>query len=169
MHAPEVLFLDEPSTGLDPQSRLFLHDCVRRLRDRGVTVVLTTHDMDEAESLSDRVGIVDHGRLLALDTPRALTAALPGGATITAQVRVAPEAAAAIAAALTELPGADAVDHDASSGEFRVRTQKDPTALLPDVLRTVVDRGEGADLTDLSVARPSLRDVFISLTGRELR
>ncbi|MGW3041129.1 ABC transporter ATP-binding protein [Kitasatospora sp. NPDC001159] len=169
MHAPEVLFLDEPSTGLDPQSRLFLHERIRELRDRGVTVVLTTHDMDEAESLSDRVGIVDHGRLLALDTPRALTAALPGGATITAQARVTQESADTIAAALAELPGADAVEHDASSGCFRVRTEKDPATLLPDVLRTVVDRGEGADLVDLSVARPSLRDVFISLTGRELR
>src|SRR5882757_5984184 len=66
MHRPEVLFLDEPATGLDPQARLFVHDRVRVLREEGVTVVLTTHDMDEAAKLSDRVGIVDHGRLLAL-------------------------------------------------------------------------------------------------------
>lgn len=65
MHRPEVLFLDEPSTGLDPQARLFVHDRVRALREEGVTVVLTTHDMDEAAKLSDRVGIVDHGRMLA--------------------------------------------------------------------------------------------------------
>ncbi|WP_037604492.1 ABC transporter ATP-binding protein [Streptacidiphilus rugosus] len=169
MHAPEVLFLDEPSTGLDPQSRLFLHERIRELRDRGVTVVLTTHDMDEAESLSDRIGIVDHGRLLALDTPRALTGALPGGATILAQAHVASDAATAVVAALAELPGVEAVEHDAAAGRFRVRTEKDPSALLPDVLRTVVDRGAGAELVDLSVARPSLRDVFISLTGRELR
>jgi ABC-2 type transport system ATP-binding protein len=175
MHAPKVLFLDEPSTGLDPQSRLFLHERIRELRDRGVTVVLTTHDMDEAESLSDRVGIVDRGRLLALDTPRALTAALPGGTTITAQVRGADVPADKIVAALAELPGAGAAEHDPAPREtgtvgsqyFRVRTDKDPSVLLPDVLRTLLD--QGAEPVGLSMARPSLQDVFISLTGRELR
>jgi ABC-2 type transport system ATP-binding protein len=175
MHAPRVLFLDEPSTGLDPQSRLFLHERIRELRDRGVTVVLTTHDMDEAESLSDRIGIVDHGRLLALDTPRALTEALPGGTTITAQVCGAHRPTAEVLAALSELPGATTAEHEApapgsapgGSGCFRVRTEKDPSVLLPDVLRTVVDGG--FQLVDLSIARPSLRDVFIDLTGRELR
>ncbi|HKA69304.1 MAG TPA: ATP-binding cassette domain-containing protein [Actinomycetes bacterium] len=78
MHEPEVLFLDEPTTGLDPQARLFVWDRIRELRERGVTVVLTTHDMDEAADLADRVGIVDHGRLLALDTPEALTRGLTG-------------------------------------------------------------------------------------------
>ncbi|WP_316774198.1 ABC transporter ATP-binding protein [Streptomyces sasae] len=183
MHAPKVLFLDEPSTGLDPQSRLFLHERIRELRERGVTVVLTTHDMEEAESLSDRVGIVDRGRLLALDTPRALTEALPGGTTITAQVRGTDlpaeraESAEKIVAALTQLPGVGAAEHDpalrgtgtaAGAGQcFRVRTDKDPAALLPDVLRTLVDHG--AEPVGLSMARPSLQDVFISLTGRELR
>ncbi|MFJ5306829.1 ABC transporter ATP-binding protein [Streptomyces sp. NPDC088350] len=180
MHAPRVLFLDEPSTGLDPQSRLFLHERVRELRERGVTVVLTTHDMEEAESLADRVGIVDHGRLLALDTPRALTETLRGGTTITARVRGADGAAAEkIVAALTELPAAVAVEHDpappgtaADAGGgvgqcFRVRTDKDPSVLLPDVLRTLLD--QGAEPVGVSMARPSLQDVFISLTGRELR
>ncbi len=175
MHAPEVLFLDEPSTGLDPQSRLFLHERIRELRDRGVTVVLTTHDMDEAESLSDRIGIVDHGRLLALDTPGALTGALPGGTVITARVSGEQVPADTIVAALTELPGAGAAEHEASPREagtgfghcFRVRTEKDPSVLLPEVLRIIVD--QGAELVDLSIARPSLQDVFISLTGRELR
>ena len=82
MHAPQVVFLDEPSTGLDPQARLFVWDRVRELRDGGVTVVITTHDMDEAAALADRVGIMDHGRLLALDTPAALTRSLPGSATL---------------------------------------------------------------------------------------
>ncbi|MFJ9541268.1 ABC transporter ATP-binding protein [Streptomyces sp. NPDC101225] len=182
MHAPKVLFLDEPSTGLDPQSRLFLHERIRELRERGVTVVLTTHDMEEAENLADRVGIVDHGRLLALDTPGALTDALPGGTTITAQVRGTDGTAAEkIVTALTELPGAGDVEHDpaprgtgadggpgAGPGQcFRVRTDKDPSALLPDVLRTLLD--QGAEPVGLSMARPTLQDVFISLTGRELR
>ena len=82
MHAPEVLFLDEPSTGLDPAARLFLWDRLRELRDRGVTLVLTTHDMDEAAELADRVGIMDHGKLLALDTPEALMRSVPGGTTL---------------------------------------------------------------------------------------
>ena len=69
MHRPKVLFLDEPSTGLDPQARLFVHERVAALHADGVTVVLTTHDMDEAAKLCDRVGIVDHGKLLTLDTP----------------------------------------------------------------------------------------------------
>jgi ABC-2 type transport system ATP-binding protein len=78
MHEPPVLFLDEPTTGLDPQARLFVWERIRDLRSRGVTIVLTTHDMDEAADLADRVGIVDHGRLLALDTPAALTRGLTG-------------------------------------------------------------------------------------------
>ena len=82
MHRPDVLFLDEPSTGLDPQARLFVWDRVRELRAGGVTIMLTTHDMDEASALCDRVGIVDHGRLLALDTPAALTAALGAGSSL---------------------------------------------------------------------------------------
>ena len=165
MHSPMVLFLDEPSTGLDPQSRIFLHERIRDLRERGVTVVLTTHDMTEAESLSDRVGIVDHGRLLALDTPRALTESLAGGTTITARVSGVNVPGDRIVDALTALPEADSVEHDGRT--FRVRTEKDPAVLLPDVVRAIVDHG--AELADLSIARPSLQDVFISLTGRELR
>ncbi|MFJ9629551.1 ABC transporter ATP-binding protein [Streptomyces sp. NPDC101175] len=175
MHAPEVLFLDEPSTGLDPQSRLFLHERIRELRERGVTVVLTTHDMEEAEGLCDRVGIVDHGRLLALDTPRALTEALGGGATISAQARGTDLPAERIVTALRELPGVGTVECDPAPGgtavdtgrRFRLRTDKDPAVLLPDVLRTLLD--QRAEPVGLSMARPSLQDVFINLTGRELR
>src|SRR3712207_7512273 len=89
MHAQQVIFLDEPSTGLDPQARLFVWDRVRELQDGGVTVVLTTHDMDEAAALTDRVGIMDHGKLLALDTPAALTRSLPGSATLDIDVETA--------------------------------------------------------------------------------
>jgi ABC-2 type transport system ATP-binding protein len=78
IHEPEVLFLDEPTTGLDPQARLFVWDRIGDLRRRGVTIMLTTHDMDEAAELCDRVGIVDHGKLLALDTPEALTRGVTG-------------------------------------------------------------------------------------------
>ena len=70
MHEPQVLFLDEPTTGLDPAARLFVWDRLRELKERGVTLVLTTHDMHEAAALADRVAIMDHGKLLAIDTPR---------------------------------------------------------------------------------------------------
>ena len=82
MHEPQVLFLDEPTTGLDPAARLFVWDRLRELRDRGVTLILTTHDMHEAATLADRVGIMDHGKLLALDTPEALIRSLPGSSTL---------------------------------------------------------------------------------------
>ena len=82
IHDPDVLFLDEPTTGLDPQARLFVWDRIRELRASGRTLLLTTHDMDEAAELADRVGIIDHGRLLALDTPQALTRTLPGSSTV---------------------------------------------------------------------------------------
>ena len=111
MHAPQVIFLDEPSTGLDPQARLFVWDRVRELRDGGVTVVLTTHDMDEAAALTDRVGIMDHGKLLALDTPSALTRSLPGSATLDVDVeRAADDTDDAVLAALAELPAAERVE-----------------------------------------------------------
>src|SRR5205085_9236774 len=82
MHQPLVLFLDEPTTGLDPAARLFVWDRLRELEARGVTVVLTTHDMQEAATLAGRVGIMDHGHLLALDTPEALMRSLPGRTTL---------------------------------------------------------------------------------------
>ena len=118
MHSPEVLFLDEPSTGLDPAARLFVWDRVRELQERKVTVVLTTHDMDEASQLSDRVGIMDHGRLLALDTPDALTRSLPGSSTLdVAAAGVPPESAAELLVALAGLEGverAEPVDDSAN-------------------------------------------------------
>src|SRR6266581_7327590 len=86
MHAPVVLFLDEPSTGLDPAARLFVWDRIRELQAAGTTIVLTTHDMDEAAALADRVGIMDRGELLALDTPKALIQQLPGERTLDVSV-----------------------------------------------------------------------------------
>jgi ABC-2 type transport system ATP-binding protein len=108
MHEPEVLFLDEPTTGLDPQSRLFVWDRVREMRERGVTIVLTTHDMDEASTLSDRVGIVDHGKLLALDTPEALTRGLTGQSVL--ELTVTPATGDDADAMLKELTKVDGVE-----------------------------------------------------------
>ena len=114
MHRPEVLFLDEPTTGLDPQSRLFVWDRVRELNAEGLSVVLTTHDMDEAESMCGRVAIVDHGHLLALDRPAALKALVPGHRALEVHVVFAPDAAvqgtAVLLARLASLPGVAGVE-----------------------------------------------------------
>ena len=103
MHAPRVLFLDEPTTGLDPAARLFVWDRLRELRDSDVTLVLTTHDMDEAALLADRVGIMDHGHLLALDTPEALMRSLEGEGTL--ELAADGPADGAVVAALAALDG----------------------------------------------------------------
>jgi ABC-2 type transport system ATP-binding protein len=108
IHEPEVLFLDEPTTGLDPQARLFVWDRIRELRERGVTIVLTTHDMDEAAELTDRVGIVDHGRLLALDPPGALVRGLSGQSVL--ELTVLPGEADSVDALIDALVEIDGVD-----------------------------------------------------------
>src|SRR5688500_18551836 len=170
MHSPEVIFLDEPSTGLDPQARLFVWDRVRELRDGGVTVVLTTHDMDEAAELTDRVGIMDHGRLLALDTPSALTRSLPGSATLDVDVeRAAEDTDDGVLTALAALPAAERVEPVADAGGLRARIylSGDAAALVGPVSDTLTARK--ARLTGVRIGEPSLEDVFLSLTGRELR
>ncbi|RZS44430.1 ABC-2 type transport system ATP-binding protein [Herbihabitans rhizosphaerae] len=173
MHRPKVLFLDEPSTGLDPQARLFVHDRITDLRADGVTVVLTTHDMDEAAKLCDRVGIVDHGKLLALDTPAALTRSLPGSTTVGVTVSLAGVQPEAVADALSTVDGVERVEEVADgpstsdSGQFRLYTESEPAVALPLVLKVL--SGLSCDVTDLSIGTPSLEDVFIHLTGRELR
>jgi ABC-2 type transport system ATP-binding protein len=116
MHAPEVLFLDEPTTGLDPAARLFVWDRVRDLKARGVTIVLTTHDMDEAAELADRVGIMDHGKLLALDTPAALTRGLPGRTTLEVAVVLNGTPPDDLLRELGALDGVERVEQVASAG-----------------------------------------------------
>jgi ABC-2 type transport system ATP-binding protein len=113
MHDPQVLFLDEPTTGLDPQARLFVWDRIREQRERGIGVLLTTHDMDEAAELADQVGIMDHGKLLALDTPDALTALVPGQSTLELGIQpdgAGPEGVDGLVTALGTLPGVERVE-----------------------------------------------------------
>jgi ABC-2 type transport system ATP-binding protein len=170
MHAPQVIFLDEPSTGLDPQARLFVWDRVRELRDGGVTVVLTTHDMEEAAALTDRVAIMDHGKLLALDTPRALTRSLPGSATLDIDIARADEDSDdGVLKALSALPAAERVEPVADAGGLRARIylSGDAAALVGPVSDALTARR--ARLTGVRIGEPSLEDVFLSLTGRELR
>nr|WP_218888557.1 ABC transporter ATP-binding protein [Saccharopolyspora hordei] len=174
-HEPEVLFLDEPSTGLDPQARLFVHDRIRDLRAEGVTVVLTTHDMDEAEKLSDRVGVVDHGRLLTLDTPEALIKSLPGSGTVDATVRPNGHEPDRLTGLLSAVDGVHRVekvgDGTAADGEPELRLRLyvggEPAALLGPVAQVLHE--QRVPVSDLSLGTATLEDVFIDLTGRELR
>lgn len=190
MHDPEVLFLDEPTNNLDPQARLFLWDRIRALHQQGITVVLTTHDMEEASRLCERIAIVDHGHLLALDTPDGLTHLIPGGTMLDLQLR-APEVAVAghgwengtlnpagdrFRQALEALPGVTKVESlDGESDDtqqlstlgFRVYANEHAGSLLADAAQAVIQ--EHAELLDLRFTRPTLEDVFIHLTGRNLR
>ena len=173
MHRPTVLFLDEPSTGLDPQARLFVWDRLRALREEGVTIVLTTHDLQEAAELTDRVGIMDHGRLLALDTAEALTRALQGGGTLDLTVRLAEaDRLDHLVSALADLPGVQRVEllstgDPGSSAQLRLLLTDAGSDLLLPV--TVLLTSRAAQVTAVSLGQPNLQDVFLDLTGRELR
>jgi ABC-2 type transport system ATP-binding protein len=151
MHEPKVLFLDEPTTGLDPQSRLFLWEQMEALRARGVTLLLTTHDMAEADRLCDRIAIVDHGKVIALDTPRGLRRLLPSEHGIEVVV-----------AGTDPVDGAEgAPEEDRWRG--RVYGEVTPTEMAGRVAES------GRELIELRTLEGSLEDVFVHLTGRELR
>jgi ABC-2 type transport system ATP-binding protein len=172
MHEPRVLFLDEPSTGLDPAARLFMWERIAQLKAQGTTVVITTHDMEEAATLSDRVAIIDHGKLLALDTPVALVKGMAGERTLDCFVE--PLEATGPAGVQGALEGLGAVDRvevldepGVSGWRFRVYVQADPASLVAVVAQSI--GGAGARLIDVRLGEPTLEDVFIHLTGRSLR
>ena len=175
MHEPSVLFVDEPSTGLDPQSRLFVYDKLAELNAKGVTVVLTTHDMEEASRLCHRVGIVDHGNLIALDDPAALTNSLPGNVAINLAVDTRGQQPDLLVKVLGEVPGVDWIERidDAASPElgepyeFRLHSTTDSTKVLADALRVLHETG--SEVSDVGISKPNLEDVFIELTGKGLR
>lgn len=168
IHRPQVLFLDEPATGLDPQVRRLMWERIRTLRDRGVTVVLTTHDMEEATALADRVGIVDRGRLIALDTPSALIRRITGRSVL--DLEVSPAAGDTPQELLEALVAADEVARAewlAEGERLRLTLTTDAAAALGPVATLLAARS--AVLTATRVGEPNLEDVFIDLTGRELR
>ena len=170
MHFPQVLFLDEPSTGLDPQARLFVWDRVRDLKESGVTIVLTTHDMDEAEQLCDRVAIIDHGRVLAMDTPAALTRSVPGDTTINVAVTLpADEGPDKLVARFEEITGVGRVEQIPTDDGVRAKLflDREPAAVIAALSEVVNDLN--AHIVDLAFGRTTLEDVFISMTGRGLR
>jgi ABC-2 type transport system ATP-binding protein len=157
-HRPRVLFLDEPTSGLDPQSRLSLWDAVETLKREGTTVFLTTHYMEEADHLCDRVAIMDAGRILVCGSPAELKRSSQASRVITVSLTSPPNGLSARLAGIAGVravePARDGLRIHAGAGE----------APVPLIVAEV-----GADLLDLSIAEPSLETVFISLTGRELR
>jgi ABC-2 type transport system ATP-binding protein len=165
-HAPSLLLLDEPTAGLDPQSRIALWDLVRELRADGMTVLLSTHYMEEADELCERVAIVDHGRILVDDTPSALKARHGSGVRI--DLRLAGGAADGLLGQLERLEGVIdvIVDHDGLADTVRVSAVR-ADGLVAEVVAVVV--ASGAALRDLSVTAATLEAVFIGLTGRDLR
>lgn len=158
---PELLFLDEPTTGLDPQSRRQLWDLVERLRSSGHTIVITTHYMEEAERLCDRVAIVDHGTVIAIDTPRALIRSL--GAEQVVEVELG-EGAPPPATLFATTPGVLSSRLDGPVWTLQVSAAH---VAVPAILRTL--EAAGLALTELRTHTPTLEDVFVSLTGRHLR
>jgi ABC-2 type transport system ATP-binding protein len=162
LHRPAALFLDEPTTGLDPQSRIALHEIVRELRAAGQTIMLITHDMDEADELADRVAIVDHGRLLALGRPAELKRSVDADVVVTVAADAEP---VTLAALLTdEVPGVRGAQPLDDTVLLTVRGGR---AVFPEIAAAITRAG--LTLRDLHVDEPTLETVFIHLTGKELR
>jgi ABC-2 type transport system ATP-binding protein len=161
-HRPSVLFLDEPTAGLDPQSRLALWDLLGELHRAGQTILLTTHYMEEADRLCERVAIMDHGKILALDTPAALKQSI--GADTVVTVKAAGDAASLAEALERDVTGVTRAR--VMDGGVQLHVQGNDR-LVPRVV-AAAERA-GFDLIDLSISEPSLETVFINLTGKELR
>ncbi len=160
MHRPQLLFLDEPTTGLDPQSRARMWDEVRKLRDTGTTVFLTTHYLEEADALSDRIAIIDHGKIVALGTPDELKRQVAGDVVVVGTDDASDRV-------LDLLKGESFVREATSAdGIVRLYVDRGETA-MPQIIRVL--NSAGIALSSLSLNRPSLDDVFLRQTGRSLR
>jgi ABC-2 type transport system ATP-binding protein len=161
IHEPQVLFLDEPTAGLDPQSRASVWDEVRRLRGGGTTVFLTTHYMEEADALCDRIAIIDHGMIVAEGSPDQLKREITGDVVMLGLNGAAPRA--------VELLGGEAYVHrmeTTDQGTLRLYVD-DGAVAIPQIMRTM-DRAE-IELESIQLYRPSLDDVFLAKTGRLMR
>jgi ABC-2 type transport system ATP-binding protein len=162
LHRPSVLFLDEPTSGLDPQSRIALWEILRGLHAEGQTIFLTTHYMEEADALCSRVAIMDHGRILALDTPQQLKESVGADSIVTVT-------------ATGDLGDLAHVLENQVEGLIKAQPMGDTlqlhfkgtTGVLPHVVAAATQGG--FTVTDLSVTEPTLETVFIALTGKELR
>jgi ABC-2 type transport system ATP-binding protein len=166
MHDPQVLFLDEPSAGLDPQTRILLWEIIREYHQAGKTVLLTTHNMEEADALCQRLAIVDHGRMIALGTPAELKASIPGGFLLRLRFgNQTPDLLQRLQAlaGVREVRAADDI-----AGNIGVDVYADRGgSLIPEIASLAAS--SGAELSDVHISEPSLENLFLHHTGRSLR
>jgi ABC-2 type transport system ATP-binding protein len=167
VHGPKVLFLDEPTAGLDPQSRAHLWDEVRRLRSEGMTIFLTTHYLDEADALCDRIAIIDFGKIVAEGTPSALKREISGDVVMLGLNGSTSEALAALTdrSYVLKLETVES-DQATKSGGLRLYVDEGETA-MPQIMRELA--GASVHLETITLQRPTLDDVFLTKTGRSLR
>jgi ABC-2 type transport system ATP-binding protein len=162
MHDPEVLFLDEPSAGLDPQTRLLLWELIREYNRQGKTIVLTTHYMDEADELCDRLAIIDHGKKIAEGSPRELKSSIPGGYLLRLRFDRVPDA---LCQQIRSMPGVSEVRaKDDTAAD--VYADRGGPLIAPIVTAA---QSAGSELRDVHIAEPSLETLFLHHTGRSLR
>jgi ABC-2 type transport system ATP-binding protein len=164
IHEPQVVFLDEPTTGLDPQSRAHMWDEIRRLRAEGMTVFITTHYLDEADALCDRIAIMDYGEVVAEGTPDELKREIAGDV-VTVGFGDQPELTPKAADLLDSQPYVNKLE-TIDSGGLRLYVDAGATA-IPQILRTL--DASGMEISSIELHRPSLDDVFLTKTGRSLR
>jgi len=163
LHEPKVLYMDEPTVGIDPQSRRRILDTVKELNQQGLTVLYTTHYMEEAEELSDRIGIIDHGQLVAMGTQQELTQTVGQFDTIVAQMDGEMETAALLAG-VSQLPGVHKADGTVA---HLIVQANDAKQTLPHLLNWT--DGQGLHLRGVEIQEPNLEAVFLHLTGHALR
>jgi ABC-2 type transport system ATP-binding protein len=162
MHDPQVLFLDEPSAGLDPQTRILLWEIIREYNRAGKTVLLTTHNMEEADALCQRLAIIDHGHVIALGTPRELKSSIPGGFLLRLQFGKQPSDL------LQRLQSLSGVREVRASDTIGADVYADRGgSLIPEIAAVAVSAG--AELRDVHISEPSLENLFLHHTGRSLR
>jgi ABC-2 type transport system ATP-binding protein len=182
MHDPQVLFLDEPSAGLDPQTRILLWEIIREYHQAGKTILLTTHYMEEADSLCQRLAIVDHGHMIAVGTPAELKASIPGGYLLRLRFgKQTPELLQKLQAlaGVREVRSVDTASKgvlinavETSDGSAAGHTSVDVYAdrggsLIPEIASVAMSAG--AELSDVHISEPSLENLFLHHTGRSLR
>jgi ABC-2 type transport system ATP-binding protein len=163
IHSPQILFLDEPTTGLDPQSRAFLWEEVVRLKEAGLTIFLTTHYLDEADSVSDQIAIIDHGTIVAVGTSDTLKREISGGI-LTVEILEEAHQLESIISWLKERSYVEKVTVNDSALRVQLSTQQD---ILPEVIQAI--SLSNLTIRNLNLAQPSLNEVFLSKTGRALR
>ncbi len=163
LHQPEILFLDEPTLGLDPQTTRSLHELIQELAKQGITIIMTTHIMAEAEALSDRIAIIDHGRIITLDSPEALKKSLVKSDSKILYIGVTSPNENLI----KELSGLDGVSSISPSEDACLRIHTTGDGTFYNVIETI--RRSGTEIKHINTLEPTLEDVFLELTGHEIR